>query len=190
MMFRSFTEAAIVIAAVPFALIGALGGLYLTNTPFGFMGFLGLVALIGVYVNHKIYFVDRMRELVSRGMPWRQAIHQAGIDRVRPVVLTALTAILGLLPLTLSGGVFWKAFGWVNIFGLATSIPLSLILLPAMLAVAFRLRERKPAPVMERPPIVLSASSEDTLVMTRRPPAIPFVAATAPRPPSSRAAMH
>jgi multidrug efflux pump subunit AcrB len=141
LMFGSLTRAAIVLAAVPFALIGAVSGLYLTNNPFGFMAFLGLVALIGVYVNHKIYFVDRMHELTVRGLDWRTAIFQAGIDRLRPVVLTALTAILGLLPLTLGGGAFWAAFGWVNIFGLATSIPLSLVLLPALLALTYRFRK-------------------------------------------------
>jgi multidrug efflux pump subunit AcrB len=142
LMFRSLTHAVVVLLAVPFALVGAVTGLYVTHTPFGFMAFLGLVSLIGVYVNHKIYFVDRLHELVSRGVDWRSAIYQAGIDRLRPVVLTALTAILGLLPLTLGGGVFWAAFGWVNIFGLATSIPLSLVLLPALLSVTYRLREK------------------------------------------------
>ncbi len=140
LMFRSLTRAVVVLAAVPFALIGAVFGLYVTHTPFGFMAFLGLVALIGVYVNHKIYFVDRMQELIARGMDFRSAIYQAGVDRLRPVVLTALTAILGLLPLTLGGGVFWAAFGWVNVFGLAMSIPLSLLLLPALLTIAHRIR--------------------------------------------------
>jgi multidrug efflux pump subunit AcrB len=139
-MFGSLSRAALVLAAVPFALIGAIPGLCLTGNAFGFMAFLGLVALIGVYVNHKIYFVDRMTELMQRGVEWRQAIEQAGIDRLRPVVLTAMTAILGLLPLTLGGGALWSAFGWVNVFGLAVSIPLSLLLLPAFLAASFRLR--------------------------------------------------
>ena len=144
LMFRSLTHAVVVLLAVPFALIGAVTGLYVTHTPFGFMAFLGLVSLIGVYVNHKIYFVDRLHELVARGADWRSAIYQAGIDRLRPVVLTALTAILGLLPLTLGGGGIWAAFGWVNIFGLATSIPLSLVVLPAMLSVTYRLRAARP----------------------------------------------
>jgi multidrug efflux pump subunit AcrB len=139
-LFGSLSRAALVLVAVPFALIGAIPGLCLTGNAFGFMAFLGLVALIGVYVNHKIYFVDRMTELVQRGVDWPQAIQQAGIDRLRPVVLTAMTAILGLLPLTLGGGALWSAFGWVNIFGLAVSIPLSLILLPAFLAAWFKVR--------------------------------------------------
>jgi multidrug efflux pump subunit AcrB len=97
------------------------------------MSFLGLIALIGVYVNHKIYFVERMQALIARGEPLPTAILHAGQDRLRPVVLTALTAILGLLPLTLTSGKLWAGFGWVNIFGLLASIPLSLILLPALI---------------------------------------------------------
>ena len=143
LMFGSLTRAVLVLAAVPYVLIGAVSGLYVMHVPFGFMSFLGLIALIGVYVNHKIYFVDRMQELIGRGMDWKAAIYQAGIDRLRPVVLTALTAILGLLPLTLSGGALWAGFGWVNVFGLGMSIPLSLVLLPALLTLSFRFRQKR-----------------------------------------------
>jgi len=125
---------------VPFVLIGVLPGLAFTGNPFGFMAFLGTVALIGVYVNHKIYFVDRALELVRRGATVKEAIQQAGTDRIRPVVLTALTAVLGLLPLTLKGGPLWSAFGWVNVFGLVASIPLSLVLVPALMAIVYRSR--------------------------------------------------
>ncbi len=138
LMFDDFGLSLAVMLAVPFALIGALPGLALTGNPFGFMAFLGLIALIGVYVNHKIYFVDRMLELLRRGEPLATAILHAGQDRLRPVVLTALTAVLGLVPLTLFGGRMWGSFGWVNIFGLVASIPLSLVLLPSFIVIAYR----------------------------------------------------
>ncbi len=143
LMFDNLMLSSLVILAVPFALIGALPGLALTGNAFGFMAFLGLIALIGVYVNHKIYFVDRMLELLRRGESLTDAILHAGQDRLRPVVLTALTAVLGLLPLTLTGSVMWNSFGWVNIFGLITSIPLSLVLLPALIIVFFRPPNRR-----------------------------------------------
>jgi multidrug efflux pump subunit AcrB len=146
LMFDSLTLAIIVILAVPFALIGALTGLAVTGNAFGFMAFLGLIALIGVYVNHKIYFVDRMLELMLRGEDLLNAVTHAGSDRLRPVVLTALTAVLGLVPLTLGGGRLWGAFGWVNIFGLLASIPLSLVLLPAIISVAYRCERSKAIP--------------------------------------------
>ncbi len=137
-MFDRYKLVFVILVALPYGLIGAVTGLFLTHNPFGFMSFLGLIALLGVYANHKIYLVDRMEELVRRGIPWHAAIQQAGIDRLRPVVLTALTAVLGLLPLTLEGGSLWAGFGWVNIFGLVASIPLSLLLLPAFIALAYR----------------------------------------------------
>lgn len=142
LMFDSLTLASVVMAAVPFALIGAVTGLAVTGNAFGFMAFLGLIALIGVYVNHKIYFIDRMHELMLRGEDLITAVTHAGTDRLRPVVLTALTAVLGLVPLTLGGGKLWGAFGWVNIFGLVASIPLSLVLLPAIVAFVYRLQGR------------------------------------------------
>ncbi len=176
-----------VMAAVPYVLIGALGGLWVSHNPFGFMAFLGLVSLIGVYVNHKIYFVDRMQELVGRGVPWDVAIVRAGVDRLRPVVLTALTAVLGLIPLTLSGGAMWAGFGWVSIVGLTSSIPLSLVLLPALVALAYRLRDGRPrhaVTVASRataaglaarvpPPPVVVPEDDDTLVMPQPPFSLP-----------------
>jgi HAE1 family hydrophobic/amphiphilic exporter-1 len=140
-LFDDFLLCGVVILLVPFVLIGALPGLALTGNPFGFMAFLGLIALTGVYVNHKIYFLDRMLELRRRGESLASAILHSGQDRLRPVVLTALTAVLGLLPLTLFGGPMWSAFGWVNIFGLIASIPLSLIVLPAFVMSAERVKE-------------------------------------------------
>lgn len=142
LLFDSWLLPVMIVAALPYALIGAFSGLFATDNPFGFMAFLGLIALIGVYVNHKIYFVDRMHELMGRGQDLLTAIRNAGRDRLRPVVLTALTAVLGLFPLTLGGGVLWSAFGWVNICGLLASIPLSLILLPAFVALGYRNRPR------------------------------------------------
>jgi len=141
LLFDSFRLMLIIVCAVPFVLIGVLPGLAFTGNPFGFMAFLGTVALIGVFVNHKIYFVDRALELIRRGAPVKAAIQQAGTDRIRPVVLTALTAVLGLLPLTLKGGPLWSAFGWVNVFGLIVSIPLSLVLVPALMAIVYRRRD-------------------------------------------------
>jgi multidrug efflux pump len=150
LMFDDLRLSLLVVVAVPFALIGALPGLALTGNAFGFMAFLGLIALIGVYVNHKIYFVDRLLELMRRGEDLPTAIFHAGQDRLRPVVLTALTAVLGLVPLTLWGAKMWNGFGWVNIFGLVASIPLSLVLLPALIVLTSRRKwAAGPAPTTE-----------------------------------------
>ncbi len=84
LMFDSLLLSALVVLAVPFALIGALPGLALTGNAFGFMAFLGLIALIGVYVNHKIYFVDRMLELMRRG----ESPTPCGSSRIRAAFTT------------------------------------------------------------------------------------------------------
>jgi multidrug efflux pump subunit AcrB len=149
-LFGSFRLSGAVIAAVPFGLVGALAGLAIVHRPFGFMAFLGLIALMAVYVNHKIYLVDRVRELLDRGYAAPRAIVQAGVDRVRPVILTALTAVLGLLPLGLQGGNMWSSFVWANVFGLLASIPLSLVLLPALVAISLG---RESAARPERSPL-------------------------------------
>lgn len=146
LLFDQFALSVVILMAVPYVLIGAVFGLYITGHPFSFMASLGLIALIGVYVNHKIYFTDRMLLLMNRGQDLTTAILNAGRDRLRPVVLTALTAVLGLLPLALGKGTDWTAFAWVNIFGLLASIPLSLILLPALIVLLYRLRKPPPTP--------------------------------------------
>jgi AcrB/AcrD/AcrF family len=93
-------------------------------------------------VKHKIYFIDRLQELLRRGHDLTSAVRHAGVDRMRPVIFTALTTILGLLPLELDGGPFWASYSWVNIFGLLAAIPLSLVPIPAMVSAAFRMRDR------------------------------------------------
>jgi len=147
LIFDSFRLALVALLAVPFMLIGALGGLLLLHKPLSAPAFMGIIALTGIYVNHKIYFIDRMKELMRRGVALHDALAQAGIDRLRPVLLTGLTAILGMLPLTLSGGPVWAAFGVVSIFGLLISIPLSLTLVPALCCLLLRRMAARSAPI-------------------------------------------
>lgn len=161
LIFDSLMLAVVVLSGIPFALIGALSGLALTGNHFGFMAFLGLIALIGIYVNHKIYYVDRLRHYLALGQPLDSAILGAGRDRMRPVVLTALTAILGLLPLTLSGAL-WASFGWVNIFGLLVSIPLSLVVLPAMIVLAPRGGRKRAQQAQSWRPAEVASADEPT----------------------------
>ncbi len=164
-IFDSLLLSVAVLCVVPYVMIGVVAGLLVGHIPFGFMSFLGGIALIGVFVNHKIYFVDRMKELRRRGYGLEAAITQAGNDRIRPVVLTAFTAILGLLPLMLGGGPVWASFGWVNVFGLLVSIPLSLVFLPAVIVGLSRIFERTRS---ASPHAALAA--DVTLAMPNRPP--------------------
>lgn len=138
LQFNSLLQPVILVFTIPLAAVGAIAGLYVTRNPFGFSAFLGLVALTGIVVNHKIYLIDRINTFRAHGMPLDDAIIAAGHSRLRPVVLTALTAIGGLLPLALSGHSLWSPFGGVVIAGLLASTVLSLIVMPVIYRLVMR----------------------------------------------------
>ncbi len=137
-----------IIFSVFLSLIGVLIGLIVTGTPFGIiMTGLGVISLAGVVVNNAIVLIDYIRQLRKRGIEKREAIIQAGIVRFRPVMLTAVTTILGLIPLTtgltfdftnfkfLIGGEsseWWGPMGVAVIFGLAFATVLTLVMVPVM----------------------------------------------------------
>lgn len=91
----------LIMVAVGLSLIGVLLGLLLTRTAFGLMTFIGLISLAGIVVNNNIVLVDYIMQLRARGYSKREAIIEAGATRLRPVILTALTTVIGLVPLTL-----------------------------------------------------------------------------------------
>ncbi len=140
LQFNSLVQPFIIVVTIPLAAVGAVFGLFVTQSPFGFSSFLGLVALIGVVVNHKIYFIDRINHYRTRGAPTREAVVLAGHSRLRPVVLTALTAIFGVLPLTLTGSSLWTPFGAVLIAGLVASTALTLLVMPVVYVLMVRER--------------------------------------------------
>ena len=99
--FNSITMPLIIMMSVVLSLIGVLFGLIVTATPFGIiMTGIGVISLAGVVVNNAIVLIDYIRKLRNRGLGRREAIVQGGVTRLRPVLLTAITTILGLIPLT------------------------------------------------------------------------------------------
>jgi multidrug efflux pump subunit AcrB len=92
----------------------------------------GLISLIGIVVNNSIILVDYINKLIEGGMERIKAIRQAGEIRFTPIVLTTLTTIGGLLPLTLRGGTLWAPMGWTIIGGLLISTFMSLIVVPVL----------------------------------------------------------
>ncbi len=138
LQFNSLLQPVVLVFTIPLAAVGAIAGLYVTRNPFGFSAFLGLVALTGIVVNHKIYLIDRINVFRAHGMSVDEAIVAAGHSRLRPVVLTALTAIGGLLPLAVSGHSLWSPFGGVVIAGLLASTVLSLIVMPVIYRLVIR----------------------------------------------------
>lgn len=141
--FNSFRQAVVVLMAVPLSFIGVVAGMWMCNFPFSLASFIGLVSLTGIVVNDAIVVVDFINQSRARGMPLREAIIEAGTNRLRPVMLTTITTIGGLLPLfgNWSGGAeFWQPLTGAIIFGLAFATVLTLLVVPVGYQIAYKWR--------------------------------------------------
>ncbi|HYC98681.1 efflux RND transporter permease subunit [Brevundimonas sp.] len=132
---RSFKMTALVFATGPLGLIGAVPALLLTGTPFGFNAILGLIGLAGILMRNTLILVDQIEAERARGLDQIDAVVEATVRRARPVLLTALAAVLAFLPLTLS--TFWGALAVVLIGGTLVGTALTLFFLPALYALWF-----------------------------------------------------
>ncbi|MEN8202552.1 MAG: efflux RND transporter permease subunit [Bacteroidota bacterium] len=130
LQFRSFRQPLLVFLAIPFAFTGMIWALLITGNTFSFTAFVGLTSLVGIVVNNSIILVDYINILRKRGESLSDALRMAAEIRLTPIVLTALTTIGGLLPLTLRGGSMWAPMGWTIIGGLLVSTLLTLIIVP------------------------------------------------------------
>ncbi len=130
--FKSFSQPLIIFSALPMAIIGSILALLITGINFSFTAFIGLTSLIGIAINNSIVLVDFANKLRQQGASVLEAAQRAGEVRFIPIVLTTLTTILGLLPLTLNGGSLWAPMGWTIIGGLLTSTTFVLLLVPVL----------------------------------------------------------
>lgn len=133
-LFESLAQPFAILISIPFAIPGAVWFLAATRTPFNLMAQIGLLILMGIVVNNGIVLLDHMNQLRKAGMPHHEAILQAGRDRLRAILMTALTTICGLLPLALGGstvgGLFYFPLARTVMGGLISSTVLTLIVLP------------------------------------------------------------
>ena len=147
---QSFSRLALVFVTAPLGLIGATGALLLTNQPFGFVALLGLIALAGMIMRNTIILVDQIDHDIAAGHGRYRAITDATVRRARPVLLTALAAILGMIPLARS--IFWGPMAITIMGGLFAATLLTLMVVPALYAMWFRVRSDKSLDVSaERP---------------------------------------
>jgi len=130
--FRSFMQPLIVFTAIPFAATGAFFALFITGYTFSFTAFVGLTSLVGIVVNNAIILVDYANQEQSNGLNVHDAIMKSAQTRMTPILLTSLTTIGGLLPLTLSGSSMWSPMGWAIIGGLLVSTMLTLFVVPVL----------------------------------------------------------
>ena len=138
--FNSFRQSFIIMLTVPLSFIGVVLGMWACGFPFSLASFIGLVSLTGIVVNDAIVMVDFTNQARGRGLPLREAIVEAGINRLRPVLLTTVTTIGGLLPLLLniSGGAeFWQPLTAAVVFGLAFATILTLVVIPVCYSVGY-----------------------------------------------------
>jgi outer membrane protein TolC len=122
---------ATILSTIPLSMFGAMSGLLITHQVFGFTAFLGIITLGGVVTNHAIMFFEYTRREQSEG---QEAMLSAGRKRIRPILLTVLLSIGGLLPLGWGGGNLWPPMAWSLVFGLIYSLPLALIIVPSVYA--------------------------------------------------------
>jgi multidrug efflux pump subunit AcrB len=133
--FRHAIKPLIVFTAIPFGAVAAFVSLIVMNAPFGFMAFLGVASLIGVIVSHVIVLFDFIEEMHERGEPLREALVDAGIARLRPVLITVGATVFGLIPLAMHGGPLWEALCYTQIGGLTFATVVTLILVPVLYAI-------------------------------------------------------
>ncbi|MBX7187755.1 MAG: efflux RND transporter permease subunit [Vicinamibacteria bacterium] len=136
LQFNNAIKPLLVFAATPYGVVGAILALWATGTPFGFMAFLGIASLIGVIVSHIIVLFDFIEEMHEAGEPFRQAMGDAGIERLRPVIITVGATILALFPLASHGGPLWKPLCYAQIGGLGVATFITLLLVPVFYSIA------------------------------------------------------
>jgi multidrug efflux pump subunit AcrB len=132
LQFGSIVQAMIILAAIPLSVVGAFPALLLTGYTFSFTAFIGFTSLVGIVVNNSTILVDYANQLMDDGASVTAAIREASATRFSPILLTTLTTIGGLLPLTLTDTELWSPLGWVIIGGLLVSTLLTLIVVPVL----------------------------------------------------------
>lgn len=135
LQFNHAVKPLLVFAAVPYGTMGAILALFVMGTPFGFMAFLGIASLVGVIVSHVIVLFDFIEEMHEKGEPLERALVDAGIMRLRPVMITVGATVLALFPLALHGGPLWKPLCYSQIGGLAVATFITLLLVPVLYAI-------------------------------------------------------
>jgi multidrug efflux pump subunit AcrB len=132
LQFGSFGQPLIIFIAIPLSVIGAFPALLITGYTFSFTAFIGFTSLVGIVVNNSTILVDYANQLVGSGQSVRAAVQEASETRFAPIVLTTLTTVGGLLPLTLTNTDLWSPLGWVIIGGLLVSTFLTLLVVPVL----------------------------------------------------------
>ena len=132
LQFNSFRRVLIILVTVPLAITGVVPGLLITGYSFGFTAMLGFITLMGIVVNNAIVLIDTIDSNLRAGMDSSQAVTNAVSRRTRPILLTTLTTVAGLLPLTFASSTLWPPMAWSIISGLLAATILTLGVVPTL----------------------------------------------------------
>lgn len=133
--FESLMYPFVIMFSLPFALVGVFLGLWITDTPMGVMALLGVLMLVGIVVNNGIVLVDYTRLCIARGQSVYDAVVTAGRSRLRPILMTTLTTVIGMIPMAVGTGVgseMWTSLGMSVAWGLSFSTLITLFLIPVL----------------------------------------------------------
>lgn len=163
--FESFSKPFIIMMSIPFALTGVVLALTITGSSLDMVGTLGVVLLIGIVVKNGIVLVDYINLMRERGVPLNEAIALSGQSRLRPVMMTALTTILGMIPMATSrseGSELWTTMGIVVIGGLLVSTIITLIVVPVFYGLLERKGEMEKQEKLRKSFVFMNINLDDT----------------------------
>ena len=143
--FESFMSPFVIMFSIPFAIVGVLLGLWITNTALGVMALIGIIILMGIVVKNGIVLIDYLILCRERGMGVVEAAVTAARSRLRPILMTTLTTVLGMIPMAVGtgeGSEMWRSLGMTVCWGLSISTVVTLILIPTVYCV-FVLQQEK-----------------------------------------------
>jgi len=146
--FESFMSPFVIMFSVPFAFVGVFLGLWVTNTALGIMAMVGIIILLGIVVKNGIVLIDYTILCRERGMSVLEASVTAAKSRLRPILMTTLTTVLGMVPMAIGtgeGAEMWRSLGMTVIWGLTISTLVTLVLIPTVYCVFATRQERRQA---------------------------------------------
>ena len=137
-LFNAYRPPVIMFLAIPFALIGITAMFLPLQTPFGFMALLGAMSLVGMMIKNSIVLLDEINLNIEKGLPQYEAVVMAAISRLRPVILAALTTVLGVLPLLQDA--FWESMALTIMSGLTAGTAITMLLVPVLYILLYRVK--------------------------------------------------
>ena len=146
--FESFMSPFVIMFSIPFAFVGVLLGLWITGTPLGTMGMIGILILMGIVVKNGIVLIDYTILMRERGKSIAEASVIAAKSRLRPILMTTLTTVLGMIPMAIGqgeGSEMWRSLGMVVAWGLSISTLVTLVIIPTVYASMASWQERRAA---------------------------------------------